>query len=95
MRLKSIAAVLIITMAVLQYRLWAGSGNLPEVWHLKEVIASQTTELERLKDRNRQLSAEVAVLKTNPTALEERARTELGMIKKGETYCLVVLPAKE
>lgn len=91
---KSIFAILFIILAVLQYNLWQGSGNIRDVLHLQQVIATQTEELKRLTQRNRQLSVEVAALKANPNALEERARTELGMIKKGEAFCLVVEQAQ-
>lgn len=78
----------------LQYRLWKGEGSLLEVVRLNKKIQSEKQEVEKLISRNQILDAEVTLLKTQPQALEDRARGELGMIKRGETFCLVVEPAR-
>ncbi|MFI8479701.1 cell division protein FtsB [Pseudomonas sp. NPDC078700] len=77
--------VLILILAGLQYRLWVGEGSLAQVSGLKDQIASQQGENERLLERNRVLEAEVRELKKGMETVEERARHELGMVKDGET----------
>ncbi len=79
-------------LLLLQYRLWVGEGSLAEVSHLKREIAAQQQELARLRQRNRALMAEVQDLKQGLTAIEERARSELGMIRKGETFYQIIEP---
>jgi cell division protein FtsB len=87
---KSAIAILIILLLLLQYKLWLGSGNLIEVSRLKEAIEQQKQENARLMERNHALEAEVLDLKKGMAAVEERARKELGMIKKGETFYQIV-----
>ncbi len=79
---------------VLQYRLWVGQGSLRDVWRLETAILGEQKGLSALTKRNQLLDADVKLLKLRPDALEERARAELGMIKQGETFCLVVEPAR-
>lgn len=88
--MKSIIFVLVVLLIVLQYRLWFGDGNLREVWRLEDAIASQQLENEKLRERNAILEAEVKDLKQGLAAIEGRARSELGMIKKGETFFRVL-----
>ncbi|MDG1580153.1 cell division protein FtsB [Pseudomonas sp. GOM6] len=76
---------LILVLAGLQYRLWVGEGSLAQVSELKQQIAEQQGENERLLERNRILEAEVVELKKGMETVEERARHELGMVKEGET----------
>lgn len=89
---------LILTLSVLflglQYRLWVGEGSLAEVVRLGDEIAVQTQENDRLRERNRILAAEVDGLKSGLDAVEERAREDLGMIKPGETFFMVVEPSE-
>jgi cell division protein FtsB len=79
---------------LLQYRIWLSPSGVSEVLQLRGAVATQTTENERLIQRNRQLAAEVHDLKQGFGALEERARSELGLIAASETYYQVV-PAAE
>lgn len=69
----------------LQIRFWIGDGGVVEVLRLKNEVVSEEIELARLKDRNQVLEAEVQDLKHHLSALEERARNELGMVRRGET----------
>lgn len=85
--------VLIIIFLGLQYRLWFGEANLLLVRQLEEQIADQQSENERLQTRNRQLEAEVMDLKKGLSAIEERARSDQGMIKQGETFYQLVEPS--
>lgn len=91
---KTVLIVLMVLIGFLQYRLWYGEGSVQDVYRLKLIINSQTKEIEQLMLRNQRLDAEVQALKINPNAFEERARSELGMIKEGETFYVVVDPSK-
>jgi len=86
--------LLIIMLAVLQYDLWVGDGSMAAVWKLRHSISEQQTENTRLKARNDTLTAEVKDLKSGLSAIEERARSELGMIKKDETFIQTVDSSK-
>jgi len=74
----------------LQYPLWLGDGGLFSLWKLRQEIATQQAENIALKERNRALEAEVLDLKQGYEALEERARAELGMVRRGETLYQVI-----
>jgi cell division protein FtsB len=88
--MKIIAASLIALLLLLQYDLWVGEGSLTAAWQLEDTLADQKQENDRLKLRNDTLAAEVQDLKSGLSAIEERARSELGMIKKDETFVQVV-----
>lgn len=88
--MRIIAVILALLFFVLQYDLWLGEGSLATVWQLQQGIERQKKENEVISQRNDSLLAEVNDLKEGDSALEERARNELGMIKKGETYIQVV-----
>mgnify|MGYP001821541912 CR=1 FL=1 len=92
--MRWLLGILILLLLLLQYRLWVGEGSLAEVVSLQQEIARQRAELSRLEARNRALQAEVADLKEGLDALEERARSELGMIKQGEVFYQVIEPAR-
>lgn len=85
---------LLLLLAALQYRLWFGEANLRLVWTLEQEIEQQQAENQTLSQRNKQLEAEVQDLKNGLSALEERARSELGMIREGETFFQLVEPAR-
>jgi len=87
--------VLLVSLVVfLQYRMWVGEGSFAEVAALKEQIAEQKNELARLNERNRRLRAEVEDLRSGLASIEERARSELGMIKDGEEFFQIIEPAE-
>jgi len=83
---------LVALLAFLQYRLWWGEGGRRSVADLRQQVEQQAHENEGLKQRNAALGAEVEDLKSGEAAVEERARSELGMIKPGETFYRVVEP---
>jgi cell division protein FtsB len=91
--MKILAAALVVVLTLLQYRLWLGEGGMREVRRLQVEIQAQHDETQQLKERNRTLSAEVLDLKKGTVAIEERARTDLGMVGKGETFYQVVPPS--
>lgn len=80
-------------LALLQYRLWVSDQGVREVSRLQQALKVQETENHTQAEHNRQLSAEVNDLKQGMSALEERARSELGMIGNGETFFQVVSPS--
>lgn len=90
--MKSVIAILLTALVVLQYQLWQGDRGMPGVHRLETAIASQREENARLEDRNRRLGAEVLDLKEGLEAVEERARTNLGMIGRDEIFYQVLEP---
>ncbi len=90
MQIKGIFAILSLLLGLLQYKLWVGDGSLSELWNLKQKISAQEMDNTALRQRNQQLEAEVRDLKEGLDAAEERAREELGMVKRGEVFYLVV-----
>ena len=74
----------------MQYKLWFGDASVSDVMELKQSIKEQEAKNEQIKQRNAVLAAEVEDLKTGLEAIEERARSELGMIKKDETFIHIV-----
>jgi len=89
------AIALICILIALQYRLWFGDSNLPSLWQLETRVTEQTKENTLLEERNLRLEAEIKDLKSGLTALEERARNELGMVREGETFYQLVDPSTE
>jgi len=88
--LKLIVAILFVLLIWLQYKLWLGDGGIPEVLELEQEIETVQAEVNTLQERNKALNAEVMDLKKGIEAIEERARSEMGMIKKDEIYYQVI-----
>ncbi len=82
--------VLAALLAWLQYTMWFGTGGSHEVDDLRAQVERQQVENLQLQQRNEALAAEVDDLKSGGAAVEERARSELGMVKPGETFYRVV-----
>ena len=70
--------------------MWLGDGGIPEVLELEQEIETVQAEVNTLQERNKALNAEVMDLKKGIEAIEERARSEMGMIKKDEIYYQVI-----
>ena len=88
--MKVLALVLAGLALALQYPLWIGKGSWTRVRELDRQLVEQRDNNARLKARNDVLDAEVRDLKEGSDALEERARLELGMIKRDEVFYQVV-----
>jgi cell division protein FtsB len=88
--MKWLAAALGLVLLLLQYRLWMSADGVREVSRLEVAVAKQRADNAQLSERNKQLAAEVRDLKSGVTALEERARSDLGMIAANETFYQVV-----
>ncbi len=84
--MKLILAVLMVALLALQYKLWLGDGGVVQAHRLSERCRVLEQENAKLQIRNNSLEADVMGLKSSGQALEEQARLELGMIKKGEDY---------
>jgi cell division protein FtsB len=90
--MKWLSAALLVVVVLLQYRIWLSEDGVRELHRLEAAVAAQRAENDQLGERNRQLAAEVHDLKNGMQALEERARSELGMIASNETFYQVVPP---
>ena len=88
--MKLLTVIMIFLLLLLQYRLWTGNGSLVEVNLLNDEIEKVKNENENLKERNLSLTAEVFDLKQGHEAIEEIARSEMGMIKDGETFYQII-----
>ena len=88
--MKWLAVALVSVLLLLQYRLWLSNDGVRELSRLDEAVEHQKAENAELEERNQQLVAEVADLKAGMAAIEERARSELGMIGRNETFYQVV-----
>ena len=84
---------LVVLIALLQYPLWLGKGGWIRVWDYERQLQAQRQANQKLEQRNAGLDAEVRDLKEGRAAIEERARTDLGMIGANETFFQVVPPA--
>ncbi len=88
--MKWLAAVLGGVVLILQYQLWVGEGSLAELRRVEARVQAQERENSRLRERNEALEQEVIALKQDLDAVEARARSELGMIREGETFYRLV-----
>jgi cell division protein FtsB len=90
--MKWLAVALFAALLLLQYRLWLSNDGVAEVLRLQAAVATRQADNARLSERNQQLAAEVRDLKQGYSALEERARSDLGMIAGNESFYQVVPP---
>jgi len=87
---RLIAVCFILLLALIQYPLWLGKGGWLRVWEFQRQVAQAKVNNDKLKERNANLDSEVADLKTGTDSVEERARFELGMIKKDEIFVQIL-----
>ena len=88
--MRFIAIVLAGLLIVIQYPLWLGKGGWLRVWSMERQVDVAHAKVQELKARNAKLESEVNDLKDGTDAVEERARLELGMLKKGEVFIQVL-----
>lgn len=88
--MKYVLGLLLVILVLLQLRLWRGEGSLSDIDRLEHEIEAQAEANKGLEVRNDSLLGEVSDLKTGLDSVEEHARSELGLIKQGETYYLIV-----
>lgn len=88
--MRYVLGLLVVVLVLLQMRLWRGEGSLSDIDRLEGEIVEQAEANKGLEERNDGLLGEVSDLKTGLDSVEEHARSELGLIKQGETYYLIV-----
>ncbi len=88
--MRLIALALATLLLLIQYPLWLGKGGWLRVWDLDKQVEQAQVKNDALKERNSKLDSEVQDLKTGTGAVEERARFELGMIKKDEIFVQIL-----
>jgi cell division protein FtsB len=84
--MRGITLILLIVLLLLQYPRWLGKGSWLKVWELHQQVQSQQQVNQQTQTRNALLDAEVHDLKRGTEAIEERSRSELGMIKRDEIF---------
>ncbi len=90
--MRGLVAILGVLLLLVQYSLWFGKGGVRDVANLEQQIAAQKTENAKLEARNGALLAEVMDLKQGMDAIEEIARSEMGMVREGEVFFQVLEP---
>lgn len=88
--MKVLVGMLVMLFLILQYNLWVGEGSFSQLRSLDAQVELQSEENLALAERNQELEGEVVDLKEGQDAIEERARSEFGMIKEGETLFIIV-----
>ena len=91
--MRVLIAIFALALALSQLKLWMSDGGMHELWELRAKVEAQSAENAALAARNAALEAEVVDLKEGLDAIEERARSELGMVKRNETFYQVT-PAR-
>jgi len=84
--MKLLTLVMVALIALLQYPMWVGKGGWLKVWETDQKLQSQQAVNQKLRVRNGALDAEVRDLKQGLDAVEERSRSELGMIRQDEIF---------
>ena len=85
-----IPRILLALILLLQYPLWLGKGSWLKVWDLRQQVDAQKQVNQQTQARNAVLDAEVRDLKQGTEAIEERARSELGMVKRDEVFFQII-----
>ncbi|MBL10647.1 MAG: cell division protein FtsB [Acidiferrobacteraceae bacterium] len=84
---------IIISLAMLgslQYSLWVGDNNLTDLYKMNVQIENLQKENKELRNKNNNLHADVIDIKNRPGAIERKARYDLGLIKKGESFYQII-----
>ena len=89
--MKILLIIFSILLFLLFSRLWIGQGSYPDIWYLEQQISVQKSANEKQMLKNHRLEAEVRNLHSGDDVIEEYARDELGMIRKGESFYQVIL----
>jgi cell division protein FtsB len=83
---RSVAALLLLLLAVLHGQLWLGRGSLPQVSRMRSELSSQELANAALEAANARAAAEVKDLKEGLDMVEEKARQDLGLVKPNEVF---------
>ncbi|MES1981969.1 MAG: cell division protein FtsB [Pseudomonadota bacterium] len=84
--MRKVSLILVALILLLQYPLWLGKGSWLRVWEVDRQVDAQKQINQLSQTRNAVLDAEVRDLKQGTEAIEERARNELGMVKRNEVF---------
>ena len=87
---RVLLGVLLLLFVFLQYAIWAGKNNILDLFALNSTLNELTEQHQRLRNRNDRLHAEVIDIKSRLSAIEAHARSELGLIKPGETFFQII-----
>jgi cell division protein FtsB len=90
--MKVLTLILAVLLVAIQYPLWVGRGSWMRVWDLDRQLVALKASNTQTRSRNQAMDAEVRDLKEGSEAIEERARMELGMIRRDEVFYQVVTP---
>jgi cell division protein FtsB len=90
LRLSLLTVILLIAVLFFQYRLWFEAGGIVELMQYKHNLGLQLAENDQLRKNNDELIAQIKRLQNSEDAIESRARSELGMVKKDETYYQII-----
>ena len=82
--MRAVTLALVVLIALVQAELWLGRGGVPKVLELQSRLDGQRAENDQARARNEQLTAEVSDLKEGLEMVEEKARSELGMLRPDE-----------
>ena len=93
--MKYLIAVMVLLLVILIASLWVGHGSYPAKWQLESEIAEIKQSNEKQIELNRQIRAELEDAQSGNAAVEERARSELGMIRSKETFYEVILDTRD
>jgi cell division protein FtsB len=88
--MRAVTLILVVLLLLLQYPLWLGKGSWLKVWDLHRQVEAQQQANQLAQARNAVLDAEVRDLKQGTAAIEERARSDLGMVKRNEIFFQVL-----
>ncbi len=89
---KIVTGAILFTLLLFQYQIWFGASSIREINALEQRLEQQRSSNDGLRERNHLLEIEVIDLKNGLEAVEERARSELGLISKDETFYMIVEP---
>lgn len=93
--LRILTILFALLLVFLIGRLWVGNGSFPQIWHMKDQIKTLSASNQKKEDENRKLEAEIQQFKEGTEAIEDRARSDFGMIKKDETFYQVILKERQ
>jgi cell division protein FtsB len=93
--MKILAGILSALILLIQYPLWLGKGGWMRAWQAEQELQKQAAANDRLAARNAGFAAEITDLKTGTEAIEERARSELGMVRGDETFFQYADPTRK
>ena len=87
---RVLLGILLLLFVLLQYAIWVGKNSVLDLIALNSTLTELTEQNVTLRKRNDRLHAEVIDIKSRLSAIEARARSELGLVKPGETFFQII-----